>query len=371
MRANRLSALTVRGRITSSDPLRCFRLWLGVVAVLTAGACHSSATGPDESAEPGADTVRVALTALGTQTYRGFEGGLYPGGVNEPPADHAAGGTAAARLIRPLDLNGSPAAGGRMVLLSIGMSNTTQEFCNPTGAAQVCQAQTFGAQAAADASVNHATLAIVDGAAGGQTAGTWDSPADANYDRVRDQRLAPRGLSESQVQVLWLKVANSNPTRSLVSARSDADTLVTQMANIVRAAKTRYPNLRQVFISSRIYAGYATTTLNPEPYAYESGFAVKWVIRAQIEQDRQGTIVDARAGDLRYPAASPWLAWGPYLWADGLNARPDGLIWQRADLQADGTHPSASGQQKVGAMLLAFFRTSPFTRCWFLSGPSC
>jgi len=340
-----------------------------LVAPLWLGACDSDMDGPGDEPGPGADTSRIALSALGTRTYLGFDGGLYPGGANSPPQAHAASGTAAARLIRPLDTSGAPAANGRVVLLSIGMSNTTQEFCQPSGAAQTCQPQTFGGQAAADAAVNRTTLAIVDGAAGGQTAGTWDSPDDANYTRVRDQRLAPRGLSESQVQIIWLKVANANPSVSLPDTRADAYTLVTQMGNIIRAARTRYPNLRQVFLSSRIYAGYATTTLNPEPYAYESGFAVKWVVQAQIVQNLTGT-QDTRAGDLR-AAVAPWIAWGPYLWANGTEARPDGLTWQRADLANDGTHPSATGQQKVGSLLLQFFKTSPFAACWFLSGSSC
>jgi hypothetical protein len=219
--------------------------------------------------------------------------------------------------------------------------------------------------------VNQTTLEIVDGAAGGQTAGTWDSVGDANYNRVRDQRLAPRGLSERQVQVVWLKVANANPTFSLPDARADAYRLVAQTGDIVRAARVRYPNLRQVFISSRIYAGYATTPLNPEPFAYESGFAVKWIVQAQIEQHQQGRIMDARAGDLRYPNVAPWIAWGPYLWANGTQARPDGVFWERDDLANDGTHPSADGQRKVGTLLLGFFKTSSFTRCWFLAGLSC
>jgi hypothetical protein len=347
-----------------------FSSWAVPVVVALGSACESvSVNDPPEP--PGQDTAMVALSTLGVDTYLGFEGGLYPLGSNDVPLDHAETGIAAARLIRPLNTSGLPSASGKIVLLSIGMSNTTQEFCQPSGAAQTCQPQTFGGLAAADSTVNQTTLEIVDGAAGGQTASTWDSAGDANYNRVRDQRLAPRGLSERQVQVVWLKVANANPTFSLPDARADAYRLVAQIGDVVRAARVRYPNLRQVFISSRIFAGYATTPLNPEPFAYESGFAVKWVVQAQIEQHQQGRIVDARAADLRYPNVAPWIAWGPYLWANGMQARPDGVFWERDDLANDGTHPSPDGQRKVGTMLIGFFKTSAFTRCWFVTGLSC
>ncbi len=68
---------------------------------------------------------------------------------------------------------------------------------------------------------------------------------------------------------------------------------------------------------------------------------------------------------------APWLAWGPYLWADGANPRDDGLVWLPADFQDDGTHPSPSGEEKVGRLLLEFFRSSPFAQCWFLAGRTC
>lgn len=304
---------------------------------------------------------RVPLNDLGRGLYLNqYEGGLYENGTNAIPSDHQAAGLAQAGLIHPID--------GKIVMVSIGMSNTTQEFCAPNNPAP-CNAWSFVGQATADAAVNHATLALINGARGGQSAAFWDSPADPDYDLVRTQDLQPAGLSESQVQVAWLKVANPGPTASLPAQNADGYTLVQQMGNIVRAMKAHYPNLRLVYISSRIYAGYASSTLNPEPYAYESGFAVKWLIEAQIKQMRTGQI-DPRAGDLNYTSGiAPWLAWAAYMWADGLNARSDGLTWARADFVSDGTHPSPSGQQKVGTMLLDFFKHEPTAASWFLASP--
>jgi hypothetical protein len=337
-------------------------------AILVAlGLCASLGAAPKDPAAVARGVARVPLTDMGAATYLGFTGGLYPGPSNDVPVDHYAGGLEQADLIVPRNAAGAPRHDGRVVMVSIGMSNTTQEFCG--GA--TCAAGTFMARAAADAAVNHTTLAIVDGAAGSQTADTWDSPTDANYDRVRDTRLSPRGLSEAQVQVAWVKVANAGPTVSLPGANADAYRLVTQTGNILRALKSRYRNIRQVYLSTRIYAGYASTTLNPEPYAYESGFAAKWVIEAQIQQMRTGQ-VDPRAGNLDYRAgAGPWVGWGAYLWADGTNPRSDGLVWLPADLGPDGTHPSAAGRAKVGLLLLDSFKQSDLSQCWFLAGHRC
>jgi hypothetical protein len=99
------------------------------------------------------------------------------------------------------------------------------------------------------------------------------------------------------------------------------------------------------------YAGYASTTLNPEPYAYESGFSVQWLIGDHIQNN---------------PSARPWLGWGPYLWTNGTSGRSDGLVWNCADvLASDGTHPSASGSQKVAALLLTFLKIDPTAQPWF------
>jgi hypothetical protein len=307
------------------------------------------------------------LTDLGTGTYKGFAGGLYPGGSNTMPPAHAAAGLAAAQQIQPLDTTGHSNPAGKIVLLSIGMSNASAEWCGTTTCASTRPTgRSFMVQAAADPAVNHQTLAIVNGARGGQVASTWATPTAQNYDTTRDQQLKPLCLTEAQVQVVWLKQADLTPDTALPSPSADAYTLERAMGDDLRALKGRYPNLKQVFLTSRIYGGYATDVLNPEPYAYESGFSVKWLIQAQIQQmAHNGTVVDPHAGNLNDTTTASWIAWAPYLWADATHPRSDGLTWQHSDLTSDGTHPSASGIAKIGTALLNFFLNTPQTRCWF------
>ena len=310
----------------------------------------------------------IPLNDLGSGTYLGFQGGLYPGGTNEVPAAHAAVGVARGTAITPRDVNGGVAANGKIVMISLGMSNTTMEFCSEQGSA--CAPNSFMGRAASDPDVDHGSLVIVDGARGSQTAQRWLNAT--NYDRIRDGELAPRGLSEKQVQAAWIKVVNFADVQ-LGETNPDPDQLMTHLGVIVRTMKARYPNLQQVFLSSRIYAGYARCGLSPEPNAYESGFAVKWFVEAQIKQ-MQGDGVDARAGDLSYQnGTAPWIAWGPYLWADGSNPRSDGLVWLTSDYDdgADYTHPGENAIAKVSEMLLSHFKESPMTKCWFLEQGTC
>ena len=303
------------------------------------------APGPDPAVAQGCTRTSVGLTALtdlGTSIYQGEAGGLYGGGVNNIPPAHLDAGLALARGIEPVDAGGRASATGRYALVSIGMSNTTQEF------------RAFMPLAAGDPDRDPA-LAIVDGAQGGMTAADWASPGCACWSRL-DDRLREAGISPAQVATAWIKLADRQPSSGWPAyARALADRTIA----VVRLLKARFPNLRLAYLSSRIYAGYATTPLNPEPYAYESGFAARWAILDQI--GGAGTLVYAGPD-----APAPWLAWGPYLWADGERARSDGLTWRCSDLAADGTHPSPGGRQKVAGLLHGFLRTDPTAREWYL-----
>lgn len=291
--------------------------------------------------------------------YKGQDGGLYGGGLNQPPSQHLEAALAAARAVKPLDAQGKPASNGKVVLVSVGMSNTTQEFSQ------------FVRLARADSAVAR-PLVIVDGAQGGQDSAAWARRPDqrARGDRpspwdTLEQRLRSAGVTAAQVQVVWLKQARIAPG-SIGEFPRHADVLRDDILTILQTLKARFPNLQLAYLSSRIYAGHASGALNPEPYAYESAYAVRSLIQRQIAADPQLNY-DGRRGLVRAPV----VLWGPYLWGDGDRPREaDGLVWLREDLAGDGTHPSDSGRAKVARLLLDFFKTDPTARPWFSAEPS-
>ena len=292
----------------------------------------------------GTSTGMIPVTDLGAGFYQGVQGGLYPGGSNDRPAAHEAAGVAIANAIGPLDTLGQPdAVNGHVVFVSIGMSNCTQEF------------SAFVPKSNADPA-RKANVRTIDCAEGGQTAQILAQPTSAYWDTVAT-RLRGHGSSPAQVQVVWLKDANANPTGGFAVNR---DSLAAQFFRILQIMKQKLPNVKLAYVTSRIYAGYATTTLNPEPYAYESGFAVKWLIQSQISGDSLN--YDPAKGTVE----APWLSWGPYLWADGLTARSDGLTWACPEFSStDGTHPSTTGRDVVADSLLSFFQNDSTTVPWF------
>jgi len=319
---------------------------------------------------PPTDTVRIPINDLSTRTYYKNQGGLYPAGSNLPPPDQDSAARARRNAIKALDVNGDESPFGKYVLLSIGMGNATEEWCSK-GSGPPCTPHSFMGRAALDPTVNRYSLVIVNGAADGQDAPEWTTPKSPSYDRIKVARLAPLGLSENQVEIVWLKLADPRPTVSLPSDSADAYTFLGNLGAIVRALKVRYPNLQLVFLTSRSYGGYVNAGWNPEPYAYEEGFSVEWAIESQINEMR-GQQFNPRVGSLsNAKKVAPVILWGPYIWADGTTPRSDGLVWQRTDFEDDGQHPSQMGESKVGQMLLDFFKTSLYTRCWFVANQYC
>lgn len=303
---------------------------------------------PETSARASVGRSSVGFVPLSEMTaddrYEGEDGGLYGGGVNDPPEALAAAAAAATRSIQTLDVSGSPAADGRIGLVSISMSNATQEFSR------------FKQLADADPEKSR-QLTIVDCAQGGQTMARWADPKAACWAEA-DRRLAAAGIVRQQVQIAWVKLANAGPSGKL---REHGKQLERDTRTVLANLQQFFPNLRIAYLGSRIYGGYADGRLNPEPYAYEGAFVVRWLIQSQMNGDAELNF-DEQKGAVK----SPLLLWGPYFWADGMTARKkDDLIWERTDFANDGTHPSNSGRQKVAEQLLMFFKQDRFAETWF------
>jgi hypothetical protein len=286
----------------------------------------------------------IPISDLGTRTWKGFQGGLYPGGSNSRPFKHNMTGQDIANQIVPLNVNGIvDSLYGKVLLLTIGMSNAGNESQQFLSILENCIDK-------------NPFLKVFNGAQGGQTA-LRIIDASAYFWLKITQKMNEAGLSDKQVQIVWFKEADADPADSIFP--NYANRLRGEFKTIMNVMKARYPNLKLCYLSSRIYGGYASSSLNPEPYAYYSGWAVKWTIEDQINGD----------ASLRYSGInpnSPWLSWGPYIWADGTMPNKDGLNWICSDFTNDGTHPNIIGSTKVANILFKFFTTDETTIPWFL-----
>ena len=284
------------------------------------------------------ETLKPLTDMTAEDRYEGEDGGLYGKGSNEPPEALKKAVAEALTQIQPLDAEGKPSETGKAVFVSISMSNATQEF-------------SFFKRIADTDPRKSDKLTIVDCAQGGQTMAAWAPPEGRPWP-VAMERLQSAGVTPQQVQVAWVKLANAGPAGSKNEhlAQLEADTI-----KVLHNLRTRFPNLRIAYLGSRIFAGYATTGLNPEPYAYEGAFAVRHLIQKQISGDAELA-----------PTKSPLLLWGPYLWSEGEKGRKlDELKYAKDDFGGDGTHPSRSGQEKVAKQLLEFFATDALAKRLF------
>src|SRR5258706_5001674 len=218
---------------------------LGSTLLALAAICLAPA--PARAIDCSRDSVGlVPIDDLGTASYQGVQGGLYAGGSNHRPAGHNATGVAFAEGVGPLDTLGMPdSTNGRVVLISIGMSNTTFEFSR-----FVPKAMSFAHRSP--------YLEVLDCAEGGQSADRIVNPSAAYWDTVA-ARLRARRSSPAQGQAAWAKEAIAGPTGTFPASM---DTLRRDLATIAALLKLKLPHLKLCYLTSRIYAGYATTPLN-------------------------------------------------------------------------------------------------------------
>ncbi len=302
------------------------RRFATVVALSVVVFGIAGVSAPPAAGAPTAGGANCSQTSVGFVPLTDEDGlGLYENG-NTIPASHAANAPA----ITPI--------GGVVGVVSLGMSNAYQEF------------GTFMETVDGLADVSP-LVKFANGAVGGQPMNEWADPTDNAWD-VSLERIKADGLAASEVQIVWMKMGSQlGQLKGSQSERIEAERgwLTQTIAN----AKAVFPNLKRVYMSSRIYAGYNDSPNHNEPETgFDNGLSVKTVV------------ADSIAGK-----TAVWAAWGPYLWADGTKERSDGLTWECADFVNDGVHPSTAGELKVTNLLVEFLSTDETTCGWFLADP--
>jgi hypothetical protein len=284
----------------------------------------------------------IPLCDLGRGWYKGEQGGLYPDGENNVPAGHLEARRKIAGTVTPLDAEGRRSVEGRIALVSIGFSNPSIEFSAFKPAAEANPKQ-------------NPRLVVINGCVGARAAQTIADP-NSDYWGIVSQRITEAGVTPKQVQAIWMKqvIPGSGPFPAYPKR------LQGYLEESLHIAMERFPNLKLVYLSSRTYGGYTETGGSPESDAYETGFAVKWLIADQLA-GKPELNYDPAKGKVR----APWLAWGPYLWTDGVKGRKDGFVYLRADTREDALHPSDAGTGKIVKLLMDFFETDPTARPWF------
>lgn len=285
-----------------------------------------------------------SLADLPPQLYLDeFEGGLYPAGSNEIPPDHLAVGLSRTAQILPRDVDGNPDPNGWVVLVALGASGGTHMF----GAFERLE----------DISVDrNARLIMVNCAYAALGTGVHDP--DSLFWPLLDARIEDLGLSTKQLQVVWM-IKKAGPAGEIAVFPDLAIVVRDRYEITTHILHDRYENVQAFFITSVYFGGYVAAG-SSEPTWFEEGFGLKWLIEDQINGEE-----DLNPDPAIGPVMAPWLAWGPYLWADGIAPNLFGLSWHFEDFESDGIHPSPDGESKAAEALRAFLTTSEAAAPWY------
>ncbi len=371
-------------RFLSFTSLRTLSVAALAGAALLWNLAHATSASPAIVLAPNCANTYVpgltAITDLGTGTYSAdgatMQGGLYPSGQNaRPMAFEADGVYLATHSIFPRNAAGaSDPANGKIGFAALGMSTTNYV------------ADGFIRQIAATPGVVNPKVVIVNGGINGIGASHWKDPNDAVWATFQS-RLAAAGIAGPQLQAVWILLSEREQILG-TDFRTATTTLRDWIKLTVLSLKSKYPNVKITYLTGLPYQGYTDpsyTFVTNEPNGYESNFAPKLVIQAQIQGD----------ASLRYqfngtPPPAPWLSWGPYLWTNGLG--PDGVYGANTipgrylptpfearceDYRtSDGYHPASPGfpgympgfgADVYGGLLFDFMTTDPTSTPWFLA----
>ncbi len=308
-------------------------------------------------------TTLVPLSDLKAEYYEQYQGGLYTDGSNAMPKVHEEYGQDLSFQFVPLDSLGNvDYERGQILFLGMGASTATEPFNAMIDSLQLIDYLGYN-------SCTKIRGLFLGGKDLNEMIDTLN--VDGYWASIR-HKMKNRKDAYLQVQALWiLQQSDQDSSDELTTYLNSTISKYVQLMHILRDT---FPNLKQVYLSGTHYTGYMDPLHKRynafvEPRGYWSNLAIRELINMQINGDNELAFSGEEAN-------APWLSWGPYFWADGMEPRQiDGLRWscdQFKDDQVGGGFHLLDTTYGVGVeanMLRNFFETDPVAKLWFMDGP--
>ena len=290
------------------------------------------------------DTVQIPLNDLGTSTFYGFMGGLYPGGVNNPSGAYGYDLNRACKLIEPLDTFGNPSPNGKIVFISLGGSTSGHNM-------ELLKTKTAGNP------LTNPQLLLLKCSNGKRSASlnSQMNPNDEYWDHVTQIITGGANSSYRQVQVIYLEADDSSKNNIAFPQR--AVKVKEDLQECLRLYKKKFPNVKIVYVLGRTRTFGNQILYNREPSPYYFGWGCKWAIEDQIN-GVPGTEYKGKK------PVSPMITWGFYQWADSLPRKTDDFYWRQSETK-DGLHANDVGQDTLTTRFQNFLLTDKHASIWY------
>jgi hypothetical protein len=296
-----------------------------------------------ENTTAASDTVKIPLTDMGSKTYLGFTGGLYPNGANQPSGQYAKDLQAFASSIIPLDTSGKSSSKGIVGFISIGGS---------TGSILIKALKNI----TTNNPLTNPKLRLASGSDTGASVDEINDTVTNMYWQKATAKLLQNGVHIRQVEVVYVETED---TLEDLSFPFRAGELRNKFEKTLRILKTKFPNIKLVYFLGRTttFLPKAKITVIGEPAPYYNGWACKFTIQDQINGKRSV----AYKGNNAVAALSTW---GWYEWSVPDVPRKDGFIWTKDDT-TDGLHANTTGAMKLANHFQNFLLNDPYASIWY------
>ncbi len=304
----------------------------------------------------------IPLTDLGAGLFEGYQGGLFPGGVNteNPASSHFKKGRNFAKNLQPLDSLGNINYDGGVILMGgFGPSIPGHLMDEFVPIVRDTTDAVYKTNICFDAINMSAGGKGLDYAIGIDSTKYWSNMKN---------KITEKGYNVLQMQVGWIYFNDKWDTAAEITFPDEPMQVADDLTIYLQLLKIYFPNMKIVFVSGRHYGGFCDTLMEQyaaisEPSSYYNNFAVKWLIERQITGDP----------DLRYfgiNAKVPFITWGNYFWTNGAEPRiTDGRNYPCEKFSlTDGYHLTDSTNVEDANYMMNFFYTSEFSKYYVKYG---